>query len=79
LETGCVKGVEEHSRAWEAGLRDGDGILWHSRPEACETDFEKKLRLKVEREGEKIDLEYWPRSREKVRCWQVLEGKYEQK
>lgn len=76
LNTGNVVGVEDNSRAWEAGLRNGDRILWHSRPEACEIHFEKKLRLSVERHGDKFDIEYWPRSREKVRCWQVLEGKY---
>lgn len=70
-------GVEEDLRAWEAGLRNGDKILWYSRPEACEIHIEKKLRLSVERHGAKIDLEYWPRSRERVSCWQVLEGKYE--
>lgn len=79
LDTGNVVGVEEHSRAWEAGLRDGDKILSCSRPDACEIHYEKKLRLSVQRQGEKLDFEYWPRSREKVRCWQVLEGKYEPK
>lgn len=79
LDTRIVARVEKHSRAWEAGLRDGDKILWYSRPEACEIHFENRLRLSVERQGEKFDLEYWPRSREKVRCWQVLEGKYEPK
>ncbi|KAI7787355.1 hypothetical protein LA080_016430 [Diaporthe eres] len=77
LDTGIVAGVEKHSRAWEAGLRDGDKILWYSRPDACETHFEQKLKLSIERQGEKLDLEYWPRSWEKVRCWQVLAGKYE--
>lgn len=79
LETGIVAGVEKHSRSWEAGLRDGDKILWCSRTDACEIHFENKLRLSVERQEKKLDLEYWPRSREKVRCWQVLEGKYEPK
>lgn len=79
LDTGNVIGVEEHSRAWEAGLRDGDKILWYSRPDACEIHYEKKMRLSVERQGDQLDFEYWPRSREKVRCWQVLEGKYEPK
>lgn len=79
LDTGVVVGVDEHSRAWEAGLRDGDKIVSYSRPDACEVHFEKKMRLTVQRQGEKLDLEYWPRSREKVRCWQVLEGKYEPK
>jgi predicted metalloprotease with PDZ domain len=79
LDMGNVVGVEENSRAWEAGLRNGDKVSRHSRPEACEIDVEKNLRLSVERHGDKFDFDYWPRSREKVRCWQVLEGKYEPK
>lgn len=79
LDTGIVAGVQENSRAWEAGLRDEDMILWHSRSDACRIYLEKTLKLSVERHGEKIDVEYWPRSRKKVRCWQVLEGKYEPK
>lgn len=79
LDLGSVVGVEKDSRAWEAGLRDGDKILWYSRPDACEIHFEKRFSLRVERQGEELELEYWPRSREKVRCWQVLEGKYEAK
>lgn len=79
LDSGSVVGVEEGSRAWEAGLRDGDKILWYSRPDACEIHFKNKFRLRVERRGEDLDIEYWPRSRDKVRCWQVLEGKYEPK
>lgn len=79
LDSGSVVGVEEDSRAWEADLRDGDKILWYSRPDACDIHFEKKFSLRVERRGEELDLEYWPRSREKVRCRQVLEGKYEPK
>lgn len=73
LEEGVVRGVVEGSRAWEAGLKDGDKILWHSRLEACEIHHERKFKLAVEREGYEVDIEYWPRSTEKVRCWQVLE------
>lgn len=79
LEDGSVSGIVVGSKAWEAGLRDGDRIAWYLRPEACEMDIDnnKTFRLAVERNGEKVNMEYRPRSREKVRCWQVLEGKYE--
>lgn len=73
LQDSKVRGVVEGSRAWEAGLRDGQSILWYSRPEACEVHYERRFKLVVERDGDKVDVEYWPRSREKVRCWQVLE------
>lgn len=73
LDEGCVKGVVGGSRAQEAGLKDGDVIVWHSKPWLCELHFEGKFSLAVEREGEQLTVEYWPRSKEKVRCWQVLE------
>lgn len=73
LEEGAAKGVLEDSRAWEAGLRDGDKISWHSRPETCEIHHESRFKLTVERDGYESDIEYWPRSRRKVKCWQVLE------
>ncbi|KUI54481.1 hypothetical protein VP1G_01864 [Cytospora mali] len=76
LEEGHVSGSVEGSRAWETGLKNGDRIVWYARPESCEMDIEKTFKLTVERDGEKIDIVYWPRSRGKVRCWQVLEGKY---
>lgn len=73
LRDGEIRGVVEGSRAWEAGLRDGQSILRYSRPEACEMHYERKFSLVVEGDGDRFDVEYWPRSREKVRCWQVLE------
>lgn len=73
LDNGVVDGVVEKSSAQEAGLRDGDRLVWHSRPESCAIHYNKKFTLKVDRDGTEVNIEYWPRSRTKVRCWQVLE------
>lgn len=73
LAVGLVSGLVEGSRASGAGLRNGDVILWHSRPEIFQIHYEEKFKVVVERDKEKLDIEYWPRSGEKVVCWQVLE------
>lgn len=73
LKDGVIGGVVEGSRAAEAGLRNGDQVVWYSRPEACEHDFNAKFKLTLQRGGEKLDVDYRPRSTHKVRCWQVLE------
>lgn len=72
LDDGVVTGVIEGSRAQQAGLKDGDMIVWHSRPEACQIHFDKTFKLTIDRNGESLDIEYWPRTIEKTRCWQVL-------
>lgn len=73
LEEGVVSGVVNGSRAAEAGLRDGDQVVWYSQPEACVFHYDAKFKLTVERVDRRFDIEYGPRSKEKVRCWQVLE------
>lgn len=70
LDAGVAKGVVEGSRAAQAGLRDGDVIVWTSRPESCETNYDSKFRLKVLRDGKEVDVEYWPRGESKVKVWQ---------
>lgn len=64
LEEGAVRGAMEGSRAWEAGLRDGDRVPWHSRPEAREIHHDREFKLTVERDGNQVNMEYWPRTRE---------------
>lgn len=73
LEAGVASGVVDGSRAAEAGLRDGDRVVWYSRPETCEIHHEARFKMTVERGAERLDIEYWPRSKGRVRCWQVLE------
>jgi len=70
--TKVVSGVVPGSRAELAGVENGDRILWHSRLGACVTNLEKKVRLTVERDGKKIELEYWPRGWTKAPSWQVM-------
>ncbi|KAJ4400900.1 hypothetical protein N0V82_010892 [Gnomoniopsis sp. IMI 355080] len=73
LEEGVVSGVVKGSRAAEAGLRDGDQVTRYSRSWVCELDCGAKFKLEIERDGERLNIEYRPRSREKVSSWQVLE------
>lgn len=73
LEDGVISGVVKGSRAAEAGLQNGDQVAKYSRPEACEVECSARFKLTIERDGERLDIVYRPRSREEVRCWQVLE------
>jgi predicted metalloprotease with PDZ domain len=71
LHSGVVTGVVAGSAAAEAGLQDGDGIVRTTRPELCETHYEAKFKVTVDRGGDEgLDIEYWPRSQEKIRVWQ---------
>lgn len=73
LTTGVVTNVVPSSRAYEAGLRKGDRIMWHSRPEICELHRKEMFKLSLLRKGKPSEIEYLPRVRGTVRCWQVLE------
>ncbi|KAK4074537.1 uncharacterized protein Triagg1_5133 [Trichoderma aggressivum f. europaeum] len=64
-----VSGVVEHSEAAKGGLMNGDEILWHSRAEYCGTHYEDKFRLVVDRRGQTINIEFWPRSNSVVKSW----------
>ncbi|KAL7934242.1 hypothetical protein V8C35DRAFT_302102 [Trichoderma chlorosporum] len=69
LATGIVSGVVEHSEAAKSGLVNGDRILRHSRVEYCGTHYEDKCRLLVDRQGQTINIEFWPRSNSVVKSW----------
>ncbi|PNP58919.1 hypothetical protein THARTR1_01167 [Trichoderma harzianum] len=69
LTSEIVSGVIEHSKAAKSGLMNGDEILWYSRAEYCGTHYEDKHRLVVDRQGEKINIEFWPRSNSVVKSW----------
>lgn len=69
LVTGTVSGLVEQSEAAKGGLRNGDKIQWHLRLAKCEMQYEEEFRLLVEREGEKVSIEFWPRSDAVVKSW----------
>lgn len=73
LVTGVMTGVDSSSRAHEEGLRNSDKVTWHSRPSTCELNYEETLKLSLLRKGEQVEVEYLPRAKKTVRCWQVLE------
>lgn len=73
LTTGVVTSVMASSRAYEAGLRKGDRIMWHSRLEICELHRKETFKLLLWRKGKPSEIEYLPRAKGTVRCWQVME------
>jgi predicted metalloprotease with PDZ domain len=59
------------SRAAAAGVRDGDRVIAMSGESQLLSKFDSRMDLKVQRGNEKIDISYWPRSRNKVSCWEI--------
>jgi len=74
FEERIVKGLKRGSRAEEAGLKEGDKIVKSSYLWKCVDDYTAKMKVVVKREGppEEIKIEYWPRSFEKAKGWQML-------
>ena len=72
--TRVVRGLKAGSRAAEAGLKDGDEIVKNTFIWQVQGDFERNMKLFVKREGVgEVDIEYWPRSWEKVESYQWVE------
>lgn len=72
FEYGIVIDLKRESRAEEAGLKEGDNILWSSHQWKCVDYFDAEMELLVERDGEEKEIRYWPRSREKAKSWQMI-------
>lgn len=72
LGTGIVSGVVKGSNACEAGLRDRDEIVCHSRLRDCEANCENKFTMTVKRNGEGMDIEYLPRGDTVVKMWRSI-------
>jgi predicted metalloprotease with PDZ domain len=60
-EPRIVKGLEPASAAAAAGLREGDRILHPVALEQAQNQPEQTLRLRVDRAGEELEIEYLPR------------------
>ena len=73
FETGSsvVSRTVAGSRAEEAGVTDDDEILLQTQLLELLSNFELKMDMKVKRGEEVVDIPYWPRSREKVLCWEI--------
>lgn len=66
FDEGVVTGLRRWTRAEEAGLREGDKILWHSPTWKCVDDFESQMELFVESGGVEKRVVYWPRAFDKA-------------
>ncbi|KAF8865277.1 hypothetical protein BDZ45DRAFT_441517 [Acephala macrosclerotiorum] len=72
FEYGLVMELKSGSRAEEAGLKEGDKILWSSHEWRCVDHFDVEMEVIVERDGEEMPIKYWPRTHEKVKSWQMI-------
>ncbi|ETS78695.1 hypothetical protein PFICI_08548 [Pestalotiopsis fici W106-1] len=65
-----VQDLRPESRAWEAGLREGDRLRkW---PVLPHTEYDSEVTLEVLRDSleKPLRITYWPRGRETVESWQ---------
>jgi predicted metalloprotease with PDZ domain len=65
-----INGMIPGSRAAEAELRDGDVLLRNDFLSNSADHYERNLSLVIRRDGREINISYWPRSWEKVECYQ---------
>ncbi|KUJ24363.1 uncharacterized protein LY89DRAFT_19463 [Mollisia scopiformis] len=72
FEYGIVMDLKSGSRAEEAGLREGDKLLWSSHQWKCVDHFDAEMEVSVERDGDEKKIKYWPRSHEKAKSWQMI-------
>jgi hypothetical protein len=72
FDIGLVKGLKKGSRAEEAGLKEGDRIVWNSQLWRCVDDFEAELEVIVRRDAKDMKVKYWPRAWEKADSWQLI-------
>jgi hypothetical protein len=55
-----------------AGLKEGDRIVKSSYLWRCVDHFEEKMKVITERDGVQIEVNYWPRSFEMAKSWQMI-------
>ncbi|KAI1774276.1 peptidase m61 domain-containing protein [Hypoxylon cercidicola] len=72
-----VSGLKQGTRASEAGLKDGDKILESGFSWEVGDDYTATMNMVVQRPpgpaGKEISISYWPRTYEKVECYQMEE------
>jgi hypothetical protein len=72
FEKGMISGLKLGGRAANAGLREGDKIIWSSHLWKCVDDFQAHMELVVRSGGVEKRVRYWPRSFAKVDSWQIV-------
>ena len=65
--------VTPGSRAAAAGIQKGDEILQQTVFTTVFQNLEEMNVVKLRRGKQILDTSYWPRSREKVSCWEIHE------
>ncbi|RDW77507.1 hypothetical protein BP6252_05560 [Coleophoma cylindrospora] len=68
-----IQGLVSGSRAALSGLRNGDRLVYGINMNDAKARFDEVLSLDVERAGETLVFEYWPRSWDKVESYQFID------
>ncbi|WP_108422756.1 M1 family aminopeptidase [Flagellimonas amoyensis] len=69
-----IKSVIEGSKAWEAGIREGDAVFSRS---IWQGNIEKEVELGVKRNGEQLHFSFYPVKKAKVPQMEVTVGNME--
>ena len=75
LNSRQIVGLVAGSRAADAGLEEGDKILKNTFLWQSADDYAQEMRLtvrRVEGQREEMEVDYWPRKREKVKSYQLV-------
>lgn len=70
MNSRVVTGLRSGSRAEMAGLRNGDKLIKTSSVWECRDRMDRKFSFVVERDGERIHGEFWPRSFQRALSFQ---------
>ncbi|KAK1749689.1 protein lap1 [Echria macrotheca] len=68
-----ISGLIPGSRAEEAGLREGDEVVRFWTLSTAADSVENQMRVVVKRDGKEVVITYFPRSRDKVECYQWVD------
>lgn len=68
-----VSGLREYSPAAEAGIQEGDEIVWSTYVWQCQTHYNRQMVMNIRRHGDEdlLTVEFWPRGNRLVESWNV--------
>jgi predicted metalloprotease with PDZ domain len=72
FDLGIVTNLKPRSRADQAGLIEGDVIVWSTHLQRCVDHFEEEMDVVVMRNGKEHRIRYWPRMLSKADSWKMV-------
>lgn len=71
---GRITGVTVGSRAEQAGNRNGDEVVRFFSLFTASQSLDNMMQFTVRRDGQEVEVKYWPRSYEKLESWMWVEA-----